>query len=218
MCLSLAVLAVGLSIAELATVSARGWMLQWEERRQVGDSGDWNTAYERLSLAHRVNPLNADYSADLGRLMEWRAWRRVLNGEESGPDREEAGRFYRQALGKRPSWGFAWAHLAENRLLAGYRDSVFLEALDNAMRLGAWEPLVQRKVAWMGMATWGDLPPELRRPVEESVRRAVDMESGLEDIVRLAVQYGWTDRLIPMMRNDRQVAALERVMERSHGR
>jgi hypothetical protein len=216
LCFSLAVLAVGLSVAELAGVSARGWMRQWEEQRQSGDSRDWESAYARLSLAHGLNPLSADYSADLGRLMEWRAWHQLSAGDDGGPDRERAGRFYQQALGNRPSWGFAWAHYAENRLLAGYRDEEFRQALEKAMTLAPWEPVVQRKIAWMGMAAWDDLPPATRKSVEQSVRRTLTMESRFDDIVRLAVQYDWLNYLAPLMRSHRQSQALERVLESSN--
>ena len=55
-------------------------MAGWEEQQRVDDPNSWDKARDRLSLARRLNPLNADYSADLGRLMEWRSWQELSDG------------------------------------------------------------------------------------------------------------------------------------------
>lgn len=117
-----------------------------------------------------------------------------------------------ETIRKRPSWGFAWAHYAENELLSGNRAGEFQAALQKAMLLAPWEPQVQRKVAWMGMATWNELPIYMRDMVEQSIRRAAAIDSDPEELVRLAVQYNWLDRLQPMMRTERQTLALKRVL------
>lgn len=207
-------MALSLGVANLANVSTHEWMREWEERRLVGEPKDWDTAYQRLKLARHLNPLNADYSMDLGRLMEWQAWRYSPENAESMKYRARASQFYSEAIGKRPSWGFAWAHYAENRLLSGTRDGKFMIALEKAMLLAPWEPGVQRKVAWMGMATWAEQPAVMRRSVEESIRRTVNMEGDVEELARLAIQYNWLDQLRPMMRTNQQLAALDRVLTR----
>jgi hypothetical protein len=214
LCLALAAMALGLGVANLASVSTHAWMREWEERRLAGEPKDWNTAYQRLKLARHLNPLNADYSADLGRLMEWQAWRYFSENAESMKYRARASQFYEEAIRKRPSWGFAWAHYAENQLLSGNRDSKFMTALEKAMLLAPWEPGVQRKVAWMGMATWSEQPAVVQDMVAESIGRTVNVEGHLEEIARLAIQYDWLDRLRPMMRTNRQSAALDRVLTR----
>lgn len=179
----------------------------------MDDPGKWDMAYRRLLLARRLNPLNTDSSADLGRLMEWQSWRQLPGSAESLKYRGRAGRFYEETIGKRPSWGFAWALYAENQLLSGDRGSEFLAALEKAMVLAPWEPGVQRKVAWLGMSSWDELPVSLRVVVESSIRRSVALETNLNELVRVAIQYDWLDRLRPMMRTDRQRAALELVLK-----
>lgn len=211
-CFSLAGLALGLAIANLAGMSAHSWMQRWEKQRHVGDPKVWNAAYDRLKLARRLHPLSANYSADLGRLMEWQSWRFLPDGPASAKYRSQASRFYVETIRKRPSWGFAWAHYAENELLSGNRAGEFQAALQKAMLLAPWEPQVQRKVAWMGMATWNELPIYMRDMVEQSIRRAAAIDSDPEELVRLAVQYNWLDRLQPMMRTERQTLALKRVL------
>jgi hypothetical protein len=147
--------------------------------------------------------------------MEWQVWRYSPESAESKKYRARASQFYAEAIGKRPSWGFAWAHYAKNQLLSGNRDSKFMVALEKAMLLAPWEPGVQLEVAWMGMATWSEQPALIRNLVEESIRRTVNLEGDLEEIALLAIQYDWLDRLTPMMRTNRQLAALNRVLMRT---
>jgi hypothetical protein len=211
---ALAVLAVLYGTGGLAGDSARVWMRTWEEQRYVNDAEQWERAYQRLLLARRLDLLSADHSAALGRLMEWRSWRHSPGDPEFTRTRGSAEKFYEEAIRRRPTWGFAWANYAENRLLQGKLDESFLRSLEEAMTLAPWEPWVQRKVAWMGMATWGELPVRLREKVRENIRRAVDLENFPYEIVRLAVQYDWLDELKPMLRTERQIAALEFVLTR----
>ncbi len=210
---SLAVLAVAVGVAGLAGDSARVWMTSWEAQRRVSESNQWERAYSRLLFARRLNPLNADYSANLGRLMEWGSWRESPDSLDFTRLRANAESFYLEAIRKRPSWGYAWANFAENRLLQGDSDEEFLAALEMAMVLAPWEPWVQRKVAWMGMATWEKLSDRTRTLVKENIRRAMDLETFTDEIVRLAVHYDWLEHLRPMLHSERQLAVLKFVLE-----
>lgn len=211
--LSVAALALAFGIAGLAHDTARVAMKAWERQGHVSGAGQWQQANSRLLLARRLNSFNADYHADLGRMMEWRAWGTVRDGREPGRDRAHADRYYREAIDRRPGWGYAWANFAENRFLQGKLDAEFLRALEMAMEQAPWEPRVLEKVAWMGMAAWSRLPDSAREPVAESIRRMVELEESPYDIVRLAAQYGWLDRLRPMLHTERQLKAYRMVLE-----
>ena len=187
-------------------------MKTWAGQRHVSNIRQWDNAYSRLLLAHRLNPLNADYSADLGGLMEWKAWRHAPDDPEYIRDRANSEFFYAKAIRARPGWGYAWANFAENRLLQGKSDGKFLHAIEMAIDYAPWEPWVQKKVAWMGMATWNELPDRMRPMVKESIRRTVDLEIFHYEIVRLAIQYNWLDHLRPMLHTDRQLKALRLVL------
>jgi len=202
---SLAVAALFWSLADIASVQARLSMAGWEAQQQAGPVEDWQRAYDRLRLAHRLNPLSADYSADLGRLLEWRAWQHAPGSPAYGRYREQANSLYLEAVAKRPSWGFGWAHLAENQLLRGIDDPIYRTALEKAIVLAPWEPAVQRKVAWMGMASWPSLPESTRASIRENVQRALDLAVYADEIVRLSLQYQWGEELAPMLRTPRQI-------------
>ena len=209
--LSLACIALLLGTADLAGVTAKLWMRDWEKQGYVTNPEQWSTAYGRLSLARRLNPLDADHSANLGRLMDWQSWRHLPGGIRFEDFRVRARQYYQESVEKRPSWGYAWAHYAESRLLLGHRDHEFVQALENAIVLAPWEPGVQRKVVWMGLATWADLPDHLRVMVKENVRRTMKLDLYLDEVVRLAVQFEWLDHLVPMMQTDRQHEVFERI-------
>jgi hypothetical protein len=202
---SLAVMAFSWSLADLASVRARLSMADWEVQQHAGPVEEWQTAYDRLRLAHRLNPLSADYSADLGRLLEWRAWQHPPGSRGYDRYRDRASSLYLETVAKRPSWGFGWAHLAENQLLRGIEGSSYRTALEKAIALAPWEPAVQRKVAWMGMASWPSLPESTRASVRENVQRALDLTVYADEIVRLSLQYHWGEELAPMLRTPRQV-------------
>ena len=188
-------------------------MRGWEEQGYISDPAQWDAAYGRLSLARNLNPLSADYSADLGRLMDWQSLRQSPESAIYAAYRVRASEFHRESIGKRPSWGYAWAHYAENQLLRGNQGADFLLALEKAIVLAPWEPGAQLKVAWIGMTVWDDLPSRMRVIVEESIRRTVKLDSNLADAVRIAVQTGWLDHLTPMIRTETQFAVLDRVLK-----
>jgi len=202
---SLAILAFSWSLADLASVRARLTMADWERQQRAGSAHEWQRAYDRLRLARRLNPLSADFSADLGRLLEWQAWQYPPGSRAYDHNRAEADGMYLEAINKRPSWGFGWAHLAENRLLRGIADRRFRFSLEKAMVLAPWEPGVQRKVAWMGMASWPSLPESTRAGIRGAVQRALDLSVYSDEIVRLSIQYEWTEELLPMLHSQRQI-------------
>lgn len=206
---SLCLIAIVYCIAALANGSARSWMAVWEDNGRLSNLAEWHAARDRLRFAVRLTPLNADYAADLGRLMEWAAWRHGPDDERGIQFRRAAVVQYSKVALRRPSWGYGWAHLAESRLLGEGADAGFRHALLKAIELAPWEPQVQRKVAWLGMAAWGELPPDLRDLVRHNVSRAVSLDVHRDEIIRLAFQYEWLDQLRPMLKNERQRAAYE---------
>ena len=215
---TLAVVAVFFSLANLAGAPVRMAMAEWEVQQRPGSEDDWQRAFSRLRLARRLNPLSADHSADLGRLLEWRAWQVAPGSRDYTWYRERADKMYMEAVNKRPSWGFGWAHLAENKFLLGNRGESFYFALDKAMTLGPWEPGVQRKVIWMGMASWPDLSETMHSNIRDTVQRAVDLSIYTDEIVKLAIQYDWTNELMPMLRTQRAQNIFDYVNKRIQSR
>lgn len=202
-------------LADLTGATANIWMKTWEKPGYAVELKQWDVAHDRLRLARRLNPLRADHSVDLGRLMDWRAWQNPPGSDRHREYRIRAARYYREAIGNRPTWGYAWAHYAESKLLSGKRDGAFLQALEMAIVLSPWEPGVQHKTAWMGLAAWGDLPDHLRVLVKDNIRRVVKLDENVDEIVRIAVQFDWIEQLRSMTNDERHLALIERVLDQS---
>lgn len=197
--LVLAVWSAAWGWAELAMAGPRLSLGAWEEGRRLSTPGRWAAEVRRAARARAVNPLRADYAADLARLYAWQAWQQAPRPAVARASREAAARLFGEALGRRPGWGFAWAQFAESRLLAGAPRAGALQALGRAARLAPWEPDVQRKVIWLGLALWEALPPALQAEVTGTVRRALRIDNRVDVIVGLARQYGWSEHLAPLL-------------------
>jgi len=215
---SLAMVALAFGVAGLASDNAHLWMRSWEGQGRIDDVRQWEQAHSRLQLARRLNPLKADYDATMGHLMAWRALGRQPGSAGSVDARTSAERYYLAAVRGRPGWGYAWVNLAENRLLQGKLDAEYVHALEMAIFFAPWEPWVQKKVAWLGMATWDELPDRSRELVRDSIRRMVVLGEFPNEVVRLAVQYDWLEQLRPMLQTERQRSALDFVFKQLESR
>ena len=218
LCFSVTLLAVTVGLADLASQPARQALDSWESHGRIDSNGTWRAAYERLQLARRLNPLNADYHADLGRMLDWQAWQAAGDSARARSLRFAASSHYQDAIARRPTWGFAWAHAAESRALQGHRDHHYFTAFERAATLAPWEPGVRRKLIWMGSLTWNDLPESLRSHVLDSVQRLLERGEGTETELQLVIQNGWHEDVLPVLSPERQSKVLELVRSRLAGR
>ena len=98
---------------------------------------------------------------------------------------KDAHQRFRQALLRRPSSPFLWANLALTKLYLNEIDEELLTALRHADELGPWEPAIQQTVLFVGLATWQELDPELRKSLAQLIERgASHNRKRLLDIVK----------------------------------
>ena len=91
--------------------------------------------------------------------------------------------------------GAGWVQLAEAAaLLAGINAEV-RHALHRAEHFGPWERYVQRKTAWIGIASWKHLSEEDRELIRRTVHRALLIDNDVEGLERLSARYGWQNEL-----------------------
>jgi len=162
-----------------------------------------------MRLALRLDPLSANYSADLGHLYAWQAWQQPLGSRGARAYRLEALKHYREAIAKRPTWGFGWAHVAQQHLLLGSMEGAGLDALEKAARLSPWEARVQHKVLWIGFAIWDEIPVETRVTLRRTLERAVRIDNDVAGLIRLAQEHGRVDMVAPLLRTPKHRAVLE---------
>lgn len=154
----------------------------------------WNNAIEGLRFARHFNPLSADYPSFLGRLHMWQSWQDARAVHAQAYQNAALLRF-RQAVAQRPTWGAGWVQLAEAAaLLAGINAEV-RHALHRAEHFGPWERYVQRKTAWIGIASWKHLSEADRELIRRTVHRALLIDNDVEGLERLSARYGWQNEL-----------------------
>ncbi len=215
-CLALATRAAVWGWADLAVSGPRHTMHEWQSAKTgPNDDKEWTRIVERIEAAHAANPYAATYSADLGRIYEWRAVDLPLWSKEAYAYRETAISHYREAAELSPSWGFAWAHLAQVKVLNRQLDQEMLHALEKAMVFSPWEPGTQRKVIHIGIALWKHLPTPLHDQLIRSVQRALQENNAPTSIISLAQGYGWLDHLRPLLIQDRHKKLLKRILAKT---
>jgi hypothetical protein len=202
-------IAGSLAIGALVAGSAGLAMNRWQDAGRVTSPAAWTDSYTRIRLALRLDPLSADYSADLGHLYAWLAWQQPLGSREARTYRLEALKHYRKAVTKRPTWGFSWAHLAQQHLLLGSMEGAGLDALEKAVRVSPWEARVQHMVLWIGFALWDELPAKTRVTLQRTLERAVRIDNDVAGLIRLAHEHGRLDMVAPLLHTPKHRALLE---------
>ncbi len=187
-------------------------MQEWRKQAKPPVESEWDAAVQRMVLAHRTNQLNGDYLTDLGRLYEWRALSFPLWSEQGRHYRRRAAQYYREAVARRPSFGFAWAHLTQAKVLNQELSRETLDALAKAVHFAPYEPGVQKKVIRLGLALWQNLPVPLQQQVQDTVSRAVQNNNDLPYIIQTARDYNWLDHLRPLLTEARHRQLLDRTL------
>lgn len=198
-----------MGVGALAAGAAGVAMGKWQDAGRVTSPGAWADSHARLGLALRLDPLSADHSADLGHLYAWQAWQQPLGSRETREYRLEALRQYRQAVAKRPTWGFGWAHIAQQHQLLGSMGGAGLDALEKAARVSPWEARVQHKILWIGFSLWDELPAENRDTVRRTLERAVRIDNDVAGLIRLAQDQGRVGMIVPLLRTPEHLALFE---------
>jgi len=183
--------------SEVLTLNPRYLMSSWEKDGKINDEKNWQTALESLELANSINSSNPEIIFDMARLFEWRALQKPIWTEHAHQHRSEAIKKYRQTVENRPTWALAWASLAQNKFLNQEMDQEMWEALRNASTYGPWEAAVQRKLIWLGIATWKYIPSDLRDTIQTVIIASLRNRNLLDFILSTAVRYRWEENLLP---------------------
>ncbi len=213
MCFAATVLALGWAWGDLAVRAAKapdriGQMAGMTPQR-------WQRALDRLYQARALEPLNADYAAELGRHYAWLAWLSRSAPEASRLNRKKSRAAYAEAIGRRPSWGFAWANYAEASLLEGGAGDEARLALERAMRLAPWETRTQLKALLVGFSLWDGLDQPQQAALTASLQRALLIDEDVDLIVRMALQTGRESLLSNLLTKARHREILQRILSQS---
>jgi hypothetical protein len=172
----------------------------------------WHTAVRRLRQSRALNPLEANYAAELGRHYAWLAWMSQGIPGESAGYRNNSRASYLDAIRHRPTWGFSWVNYAEADLLARGINASTHFALRRAMALALYEPRAQLKVLALGFSLWDELSKEVREEVRDTLKRAVAIGNDVDSIIRLAVQTGRESDVAGILTDKRHLETLEKLV------
>jgi len=171
-------------LADLAYFPARGTLDAWSKKGVAPTPAQWVAARDALAEARRLEPDNPLFVEEIGRLYE----KRVAAADPAQPVvrgyLERALGEFRRAARMRPASPFAWTNIALVKFRLGERDAEFRSAVENAARLGPWEPGVQRALADIGFAGWRDLSAPVRAVIAGAIERALFTQP--REIERLA--------------------------------
>jgi hypothetical protein len=158
-------------LADLAYYPARSTLDAWSSQGVAPSAAQWVAARDALTEARRLEPDNPLYVEETGRLYEKRVAaadpaQAVVRGYL-----ERALDAFRQSARMRPASPFAWTNVALAKFRLGERDAEFRAAIENAARLGPWEPGVQRALADIGFAGWRELSAPVRGVIAGAIER-----------------------------------------------
>jgi hypothetical protein len=177
--------AVQRGLADLHAHHVRYYFEHWAKQRHPVRLDEWRDALGAAEARASLVPGSPDALEDLGVLYDWAAFAKPPRHALVLAYHDQALTYFRQAAQRRPTSGYTWANVAQQKLALDALDAEFARALELAALLGPWEPEVQLSVADAGLATWRHLPDAAREAVLATVVRASRREGeGLARIVQ----------------------------------
>ncbi|NKC13374.1 MAG: hypothetical protein GKR94_14625 [Gammaproteobacteria bacterium] len=193
-------------IADLSAQPAKNFLRDLHDYRAEVSAEQWSQAIAGLDTAIRTNPLSAHYKAERARLLEWRSWNGDIDSKRSLRWRAAAVAEFRRAIASRPTWGIAWAELAQCAALLDGLTAEVRAALERSVELAPWDRAVQRKILWIGLLTFNELDEKSRATVRGVARNILRLNQDVRLLEALSAQYGWDAEL----RVAKQALTLER--------
>ena len=151
-CGCLAVWSFALVFSDLAMSRPSAAIVAWERGAPMPDHRERRQLLARMGRAIAVNPMDAQQRMELGRFFAWHGARHRAGSARAVFYSELAADRFVEAVPARPTWGFAWALLAEQWAMGGQPEDQIVHALRRATQLSAFEPGVQLKTLWLGLA------------------------------------------------------------------
>jgi hypothetical protein len=171
-------------LADLAYFPARGTHDAWSKKGVAPTPAQWVAARDALAEAQRLEPDNPLFVEETGRLYE----KRVASADPAQAVvrgyLERALAEFRRAARMRPASPFAWTNVALVKFRLNALDAEFRAAIENAARLGPWEPGVQRTLSDIGFVGWHALSAPVRAVIAAAIDRALFTQP--KEIERLA--------------------------------
>ncbi|MEQ3659327.1 MAG: VpsP family polysaccharide biosynthesis protein [Glaciecola sp.] len=126
-------------------------LISWQEKGEVVNLKDIDSAKRALSTLERLNPVDPLVMDMFGQVYEWESF---TTEKELPGSLQRAKVNYRKAIAKRPTWAVSHASLALVKWRLQEFDTELESALLNAMKYGPRKPEVHLVVSQFGLATY----------------------------------------------------------------
>ncbi len=160
-------------IADIYAYQARAYVESWVEKNNGLEKSQWDLAFNSLSKALELVPNHADYLEAMASLYQWQVLLFEHNQSEAIRTLQQSKLFYHRAIEQRPAWPYAWANYALAKHQLNEIDNRYINALQRAVALGAWEPEVQIVIAKATLPRWDELNKSLQQLVVDTTFRAL---------------------------------------------
>lgn len=190
--------------ADLVAGGPRALMEEAADTRIPLQSKNWSAPYDLLDRSLSSRPWDASLRYEAGRMAWWQGLHVAGEPEKRAKWLAIASQHLEAALLERPTWGKAWAELANVYLQQGdYLKSRI--ALLNAMALEPYEGPTQWMVLWTGFAIWPMLLSDDRAQFLYIARNALQ-NNMYNWVLEPAVDYGREDELRGLIRDGTPMA------------
>ncbi|MFC3608558.1 hypothetical protein [Stutzerimonas tarimensis] len=174
--LGLALVFIGarMTLAGAASYQADAFLADWRTQTDEPNPQAWTIAQEAAQRAVNLYPVaNGDYLERLGTVQAWQQFRQPYGDPAARASRLAARDSYRAAVEARPTWPYAWVHLAHSKLYLNELDDEFAQALRQAAELGPTRFDVHNRLAEIGFTAWPVLNAAQRQATLDSARFSV---------------------------------------------
>ncbi len=199
--------------AEFITITPQKYIERWEQHGSIDSQKTFDEAWEKLITASRINPTSADYEIALGRLALIKTSEPDLNLESKSQYQTLATTHLKEALGKRPSSGLAWAYLAKSVANDKTHLDLFIQAMTRSAILEPYEELNQKQVIPLAIEYWSCLPDKLQQRMKSVIQHGVRYQYKYSlSIIDLAVEHNWATHLKPLIQQEWKARRLKKRM------
>ena len=192
----------------------------WVETTYIQSPEEIILAMDYNNRAQELEPDNPGHHFTAAQLFEWRGYLQRKSPGYWKSNIQAAEQEYRWIIGRLPASGYAWISLAESLMEQKIFSDDVTAAIQHAIRLGPWDPMVLRRLVHLGMKHWEQLPGSLRRETEAAVSRALAIPHHHfvrleEHVFRTAIAYKWEDNLRKLITTDAHLSLFQRIQKRN---
>lgn len=161
-------------------------MTEWSKGKRNPGPDEWARAQQHLESARTFERGNPKLLEDLARVYKWQVRYDFPTSRVDLAYLQQALDLLRQSARLRPVSARTWSSIAATKSQLALLDDEFLHAIDNAARLGPWEPEVQIALANIGFLHWQGLPKPTQAVLQLVMQRGLKRQD--EELFNLATR------------------------------